>query len=88
MPGLYGTAPSWAWHGDDGNKFANSFFANTFYAAPYGKGDTIGCGVIYQDGVDGIIFYTRNGEALGMMIPLAFFCKKLTFDEGLLSRKT
>lgn len=78
MPGWYDAAASWAWHGDDGNKFSNNSGSNGHYADPYGKGDTIGCGVIYQNSVDGTIFYTRNGEALGMMIPLVFVCEKLS----------
>ena len=36
------------------------------YADPYGKGDSIGCGVVFENGVDGVIFYTRNGKSLGV----------------------
>ena len=67
MPGWFNPiAPSWAFHGDDGITFANKDMSTQKYAEPYGKGDTIGCGVIFQNGVDGIIFYTRNGKSLGV----------------------
>ena len=68
MPGWYNAAaPSFAYHGD-GRLFANSNQSVKDYAGSYGKGDTIGCGVIYDDSVEGIIFYTRNGEPQGMLI--------------------
>lgn len=67
MPGWFNPiAPSWAFHGDDGHLFANKNMGFQEYAEPYGKGDTIGCGVIFQNGVDGVIFYTRNGKSLGV----------------------
>ena len=67
MPGWFNPiAPSWAFHGDDGNLFANSNESLRKYAEPYGKGGTVGCGVIFQNGVDGTIFYTYNGESLGV----------------------
>lgn len=66
MPGWYNAmAPSFAYHGDDGRLFANSNQSSKDFAGPYGKGDTIGCGVIYNDSVEGTIFYTRNGEPRG-----------------------
>ena len=69
MPGWYNAvAPSWAFHGDDGKIFANRSISSQKYGEPYGKGDTIGCGVIFQNGVDGIIFYTRNGKSLGVAV--------------------
>lgn len=69
MPGWYNaTAPSFAYHGDDGRLYANSNQSLKEYAGSYGKGDTIGCGVIYNDSVEGTIFYTRNGEPQGMII--------------------
>ena len=67
MPGWFNpVAPSWAFHGDDGKLFANRSISSQKFAEPYGKGDTIGCGVIFQNGVDGVIFYTRNGQSLGV----------------------
>ena len=67
MPGWSNPiAPSWAFHGDDGRIFANSDESLMNYAAPYGKGATVGCGVIFQNGVDGNVFYTRDGEPLGV----------------------
>ena len=67
MPGWYNaSAPSFAYHGDDGNLFGNSNSSAREYAGPYGKGDIIGCGVIYNDAIEGMIFYTRNGEPQGM----------------------
>jgi hypothetical protein len=68
MPGWYNAAaPSWAYHGDDGHLFANTNMSNREYGGgPYGKGDTIGAGVVFEDGVNGTIFYTRNGKCLGM----------------------
>lgn len=69
MPGWYNpTAPSFAYHGDDGLLFANSNSSSREYAGPYGKGDTIGCGVIYNDGIEGMIFYTRNGLPQGTVL--------------------
>lgn len=75
MPDWYDAAISWAWHGDDGKIFfSGNSVSQAQYADPYGKGDTVGCGVIYQNSVDGTIFYSRNDEALGMLIPRAFDC--------------
>ena len=78
MPGWYNaTAPSFAYHGDDGHLFGNSNSSLKEYAGTYGKGDTIGCGVIYKDAIEGMIFYTRNGEPQGMTnCPqfVLFFC--------------
>ena len=69
MPGWYNAmAPSFAYHGDDGHLYANSNQSSKEFAGPYGKGDTIGCGVIYNDSVEGTIFYTRNGEPRGMLV--------------------
>lgn len=73
MPGWYNpTAPSFAYHGDDGRLFGNSNSSKREYAGPYGKGDTIGCGVIYSDGIEGMIFYTRNGQHLGTAFSINF----------------
>ena len=69
MPGWYNAmAPSFAYHGDDGHLYANSNQSSKDFAGSYGKGDTIGCGVIYNDSVEGTIFYTRNGEPRGMLV--------------------
>ena len=73
MPGWYNpTAPSFAYHGDDGLLFGNSNSSSREYAGPYGKGDTIGCGVIYNDGIEGMIFYTRNGQPQGTVFCTIF----------------
>lgn len=73
MPGWYNpTAPSFAYHGDDGRLFGNSNSSTRDYAGPYGKGDTIGCGVIYNNGIEGMIFYTRNGQPQGMVLSTNF----------------
>lgn len=67
MPGWFNKlAPSWAYHGDDGHLFANANQSNKVYGeGPYGLGDTIGVGVIFADGINGTIFYTRNGKCTG-----------------------
>ena len=58
--------PSWGWHSDNGNIYANSNYSQrTFGGGPHKRGDVIGCGIIYKDGVEGVLFYTRNGVALG-----------------------
>lgn len=73
MPGWYNpTAPSFAYHGDDGRLFGNSNSSTRDYAGSYGKGDTIGCGVIYNDGIEGMIFYTRNGQPQGTVLSTNF----------------
>ena len=69
MPGWHNpAAPSFAYHSDDGRLFPNSISSSREYTGVYGKGDTIGCGVIYNDGIEGMIFYTRNGEPQGMQL--------------------
>jgi hypothetical protein len=69
FPGwFFHAAPSWGYHGDDGRFFANGYESNRLPQAPYGKGTTIGCGIIYQNGVDGQIFYTKDGESLGIAV--------------------
>ena len=61
MPGWAGNgAPSWGYHGDDGNKYANVNFGEE-YGEGYGPGDVVGCGV---DFTAGTIFYTKNGILL------------------------
>lgn len=75
MPGWYNaTAPSFAYHGDDGRLYANSNQSLKDYEGPYGKGDTIGCGVIYNDSVEGTIFYTRNGQPQGKIAHTLTVC--------------
>lgn len=54
---------TWGYHADDGRKWDPSIDQVTgeAYADPYGRGDTIGCGVDFKRG---IIYYTRNGKRL------------------------
>ena len=74
MPGWYNaSAPSFAYHGDDGGLFSNSNHSSKDYSGTYGKGDTIGCGVIYNDNVEGMIFYTRNGKPQGIIVIARLF---------------
>ena len=69
LPGWHNaTAPSFAYHGDDGRIYSNSNYSLKDYAGSYGKGDTIGCGVIYGDSIEGTIFYTRNGTPQGILL--------------------
>ena len=69
MPGWFNPiAPSWALHALDGQIHANSDTHSRDYAASFGKGTTIGCGVIFPNGVDGIIFFTRDGKPLGVAV--------------------
>jgi len=65
MPGWdTACAPTWGYHGDDGRKFEpSSEDMGVPYAATYGPGDVIGCGI---DFVHGSIYYTKNGIALRM----------------------
>jgi hypothetical protein len=41
MPGW--PATSWAYHGDDGKTFHDSYRGNTYINQEYGEDDTIGC---------------------------------------------
>lgn len=54
---------SWGYHGDDGCKWHNSASSYTPYGPVFSKGDVVGCGVDWSNGV---IFYTKNGEHLGV----------------------
>ena len=66
------TAPnalSWAYHADDGGLFTsyqNKVIRAVKNMEPYGFGDTIGCGVDFSEGK---IFFTKNGERIGMCYP-------------------
>jgi SPRY domain len=60
MPGW--DAFSYGYHGDDGGIFHASGDMLKRFGPPYGKGDTVGCGVDY---LNGGIFYTLNGKMLG-----------------------
>jgi hypothetical protein len=67
MPGwpnrTAGGAPSWAYHGDDGNLFTDKKgSADVGPGLPhYGHGDTIGCGVDFDKSE---MFFTKNGKKL------------------------
>eukprot|EP01094_Clydonella_sp_ATCC50884_P024835 TRINITY_DN6344_c0_g1_i3.p1 TRINITY_DN6344_c0_g1~~TRINITY_DN6344_c0_g1_i3.p1 ORF type:complete len:1247 (+),score=191.48 TRINITY_DN6344_c0_g1_i3:460-3741(+) len=59
---------SWAYHGDDGNRFwviitENDEFHNDSYGPYYETGDIIGCG---YNNINGDVFFTKNGEYLGV----------------------
>ncbi|CAM0138250.1 unnamed protein product [Umbelopsis sp. WA50703] len=51
---------SWGYHGDDGHSFCGSGNGRP-YGPKFGTGDTIGCGVNFQDMT---AFYTKNGVHL------------------------
>ncbi|KAI6192653.1 hypothetical protein M3Y96_01249700 [Aphelenchoides besseyi] len=53
---------SYGYHGDDGNFFAGSGKGGT-YGPNFSTGDTIGCGINFMNRS---IFFTRNGENLGV----------------------
>jgi Ran-binding protein 9/10 len=59
MPGW--SRGSWAYHGDDGNIFAEMGTGSS-YGPTYSTGDVVGCGIDLQSGT---IFFTKNGEHLG-----------------------
>lgn len=52
---------SWGYHGDDGHSFCGSGNGKP-YGPKFGTGDTIGCGINFQDMS---AFYTKNGVHLG-----------------------
>lgn len=60
MPGW--ESGSYAYHGDDGLLFRQTGVAGAQYGPIYGTNDVIGC---CWDQVDGAVFFTRNGKALG-----------------------
>eukprot|EP01087_Luapelamoeba_hula_P016560 TRINITY_DN5098_c1_g1_i1.p1 TRINITY_DN5098_c1_g1~~TRINITY_DN5098_c1_g1_i1.p1 ORF type:complete len:1182 (+),score=164.99 TRINITY_DN5098_c1_g1_i1:699-4244(+) len=53
---------SWAYHGDDGKKFAENGYGEDF-GPTYSKNDVIGCGYSYRRKE---IFFTKNGQLLGV----------------------
>ena len=57
-----GDSSSYGYHGDDGGIFHASGDMLKRFGPPYGKGDTVGCGVDY---LNGGIFFTLNGKMLG-----------------------
>ena len=63
MPGEWNpTAPSFAYHSDDGQLWTNSFrpLQKTVYGeGEFDPGDTIRYGVVYQRGIEGK-FFTRE----------------------------
>ncbi len=65
-PGWYNPlARSWGYHSDDGHAITKTQANDEWIPAPYGKGDTVGCGVVYGDEIEGKIFFTKEGESLG-----------------------
>jgi len=60
MPGW--DKSSYGYHGDDGGIFHSRGEMVRVYGPKYGEGDTVGCGVNYENGG---IFYTLNGNFLG-----------------------
>jgi len=60
MPGW--DSASFGYHGDDGGIFHSRGEMIRIYGPKYGEGDTVGCGVNYENGG---IFYTLNGNFLG-----------------------
>ncbi|PRP84907.1 hypothetical protein PROFUN_07561 [Planoprotostelium fungivorum] len=65
MDGMPGWTPgSFGFHGDDGNLFHTEFGTKgQKYSEPFGKGDVIGLG---WDQKREFVFYTKNGELLGV----------------------
>ena len=86
---LAGLMPGWdkysfAWHGDDGNRFHNAGAGRAF-GPSFGVGDTVGCGIDYskclptkwgstQQPDEARIFFTLNGQYVGN----AFGCVDVT----------
>jgi Ran-binding protein 9/10 len=62
LPGW--TSESWGYHGDDGNIFhGESGQAIGNYGVLFSTGDVIGCCLDFQNDQ---VFYTKNGEYLGL----------------------
>jgi len=55
-----------AYHGDDGKLFGSGDGDEPPYGPTYTAGDVVGCGV---DFVNDRIFFTKNGEFLGGLVP-------------------
>jgi len=71
LPGLSDVGSSIAYHGDDGKVFRSEDGdeledGDKLYGPTYSGGDVVGCGV---DFVNGRIFFTKNGEFLGGLVP-------------------
>jgi Ran-binding protein 9/10 len=60
MPGW--SKGSFGYHGDDGCLFRQTGVAGEKYSSKYGGGDVVGC---CWDLVDDVVFFTKNGVALG-----------------------
>ena len=65
FPGLSGPGTSIAYHSDAGKLF-RSEGGGEHYGPTYSGGDVVGCGV---DLDHGRIFFTKNGEFLGGLVP-------------------
>jgi len=64
---------SWAYHGDDGGFFSSVRTSRPIgYSKLYGPGDTIGCGVNYDDSM---IFFTRNGQRISKSLRRKLFAR-------------
>lgn len=57
---------SYAYHGDDGLLFNQNGSSGKEYGPEYGTGDVIGC---CWDLIDNAVFFTLNGENLGVAFP-------------------
>lgn len=64
MPGWH--PRSYAYHGDDGNKFIENSSGED-YGPTYGMGDVVGCGL---DLANSSVFFTKNGKKLGEYQPV------------------
>lgn len=71
MPGGRSTrALSWGYQGNNGNKYAQDHEGEPF-KEKFGIGDTIGCGFKSAENRSrGAIYFTRNGEYLGLSASL------------------
>lgn len=80
LPGWWSIGSvSWAFHRDVGGFSTNNRkISEAFRDHTFSKGNTIGCGIIYDAagvGIEGKIFYTKDGKALGV-----------GFDSGVIGR--
>jgi hypothetical protein len=55
-------ASSYGYHGDDGLKYGGAGGRGELFAAPFGEGDVVGCGLLLSRGE---LFFTKNGVSLG-----------------------